>query len=356
MAQSIKKLPVALLSIGLAWRMARRNHDEHRDGGADAADQGGDGSGRGRGAETPGAIPRSGWRDIVLRVKERMSKDRLSIIAAGVAFYGLLAIFPTLIALVAIYGLVADPQQVETQVTSLSAMLPPEASKILLGQLHDLVQTDQKALGVGAIGGIFLALWSASAGVRTLMEALNVAYNEQEKRGTVRFYATALALTLAAIVGAIVLIAIIVALPLAAKFLGLGSQMETVIAYARWPVVAVAMMIGLAVMYRYGPSRRQPRWKWVSWGAVIATLLWIVGSALFSLYVSKFGNYNETYGSMGAVVILLMWFLISAYVVLIGAEINAEMERQTRKDTTTDGPRPIGQRRAYAADTVGHTP
>lgn len=344
------QFPAALAGVTVALLLARRRaqpvlHQPDEDAAA-----------RGRNAETPGAIPRQGWRDILMRVKDRLKRDRLSIIAAGVAFYGLLAIFPTLIALVAIYGMLADAQQVENQMTSLSAFLPPEASKILTDQLHDLVQTDDKALGVGAIGGVLLALWSASAGVRTLMEALNVAYNEDEKRGTVRFYATAFALTLAAIVGAIVLIGIIVALPVAANLIGLGSQLESVIAYARWPVVAGAMMIGLAVMYRYGPSRRKPRWKWVSWGAVIATLLWIAGSALFSLYVSKFGNYNETYGSMGAVVILLMWFLISAYVILIGAEVNAEMERQTRKDTTTEGPRPLGQRGAYAADTVGHTP
>lgn len=314
------------------------------------------GQGRGRSAQSPKDIPRRGWRDILWRVKDQIRKDRLSIIAAGVAFYGLLAVFPALIALVAIYGLVADPQQVETHVAALGSLLPPQAADILLGQLHDLVQTDSAALGAGAIGGLLLALWSASAGVRTLMEALNVAYDEEETRGFVRFYGTALLLTLAAIVGAVVAIGIVVAVPVVTKFLGLGSLLEGIVSYARWPVAALAVMLGLAVMYRFGPSRDGPRWAWVSWGAVIATLLWIAGSALFSLYVTRFGNYNETYGSMGAVVILLMWFLLSSYAVLIGAEVNAEMERQTRKDTTGGSPEPRGKRGAYAADTVGKSP
>ena len=290
---------------------------------------------RGRGAETPKDIPKRGWRDILMRVKRQMAEDRLSIVAAGVAFYALLAVFPALIALVALYGLAFDPKQVSEQVAALSGMLPPQAADILLGQLQDLTATRSGALGLGAIGGLVLALWSASAGVRTLMEALNVAYDEQESRGFVSYYGTAILLTLGAILGVIAAIAVVVAPPVVVRFLGLGSLLEGVIAFARWPILAIAMMAGLAVVYRYGPSREQPRWSWVSAGALIATLLWIAGSALFSLYVTSFGSYNETYGSMGAVIILLTWFLLSAYAILIGAEINSEMERQTRKDTTT---------------------
>jgi membrane protein len=188
------------------------------------------------------------------------------------------------------------------------------------------------------------------------MQALNVAYNEDEKRGFFRFYATALLLTLVALVGFACVIGVIVALPLAASFLGLGPIAGTLVSLARWPIVAVAVIAGLAILYRYGPSREQPRWSWVSHGAVFATALWLAGSVLFSLYVSHFGSYNKTYGSAGAVVILLTWFLLSAYVVLIGAEINAESERQTRRDTTTGAEKPLGQRGAYAADTVGRTP
>jgi membrane protein len=314
------------------------------------------GNDRGREARRPRDIPARGWWDVTKRVKGQMAEDRLSIIAAGVAFYGLMAIFPALIALVGLYGLMFDPQQVEQQASALSAMLPPQAADIILGQLHDLTQTSSGALGFGAIAGLLLALWSASTGVRTLMEALNVAYDEEEKRGFFRFYGTALLLTLAAIAGVILAIGMVVALPVVIGFLGLTSLLEDVVSLARWPILVLMMLAGLAIVYRYGPSRHAPRWSWVSRGAVIATLLWVIGSALFSLYVARFGNYNETYGSVGAIVILLMWFLLSAYAVLIGAEVNAEAERQTKKDTTTGEEQPMGKRRAYAADTLGESP
>lgn len=275
-------------------------------------------------------IPARGWRDILLRVKQRMARDNLSIIAAGVAFYALMAIFPALIALVGLYGLLFDPQQVAEQVAAMRGVLPPQGAEILLQELTSLTQMDRSSLGVGAIVATLFALWSASAGMRTTMQALDVAYDEQEKRGTIRFYATALALTMGAIAAAAVAIAVVVALPALIGFLGLGSFLENAISYARWPLLAAGMIVGLAVLYRYGPDRRGPQWRWVSWGAVFATVLWLFGSALFSLYVSHFGNYNKTYGSMAAVVILLTWFLLTAYVLLIGAEINAEIERLRR--------------------------
>jgi membrane protein len=286
-------------------------------------------------------------------VKEQIRRDHLSIIAAGVAFYGLLAIFPGLVALVATYGLFADPVQIERHVASLSTILPPEAAQVVMRQLRDLVSTDRTALGLGAIGGLLVALWSASSAVRTLMEALNVAYAEEERRGMIRFYGTALILTLGGVIAVILAIALVVGLPAFLKLIGLSWRVETVVSLARWPILALLAIVAFAVIYRYGPSRSQPRWHWVSWGATIAVALWIVGSALFSLYVARFGNYNETYGAAGAVVILLMWFLLSSYAILIGAEINAQMERQTRKDTTSGPERPMGARGAYAADTVG---
>jgi membrane protein len=291
--------------------------------------------------------------DIARRVKSQIKEDRLSIVAAAVAFYGLLAVFPGLVALVGIYGLVADPAQIEQQVASLGAVLPPQAAEILTSQLHDLASTDRTALGLGAIAGLVLALWSASGAVRTLMEALNIAYDEEEKRGFLRFYATAVLLTFGGIIAVIVAIGIVVALPMVLNLLGLNWLVDIAARLARWPILAALAVIGFAVVYRFGPSRAQARWRWVSWGAGIAVLIWLVGSALFSLYVTRFGNYNETYGAAGAVVILLMWFLLSSYAILIGAEINAEMERQTRRDTTAGGEEPMGARRAYAADTVG---
>ncbi len=308
---------------------------------------------RGREADRPREIPSRGWKDILKRVKGQIKEDKLSIIAAAVAFYGLLAVFPALVALVGIYGLVADPAQIEQQMASLSGILPPDAAKIIMTQLHDLASTDRTALGFGAIAGLLLALWSASGAVRTLMEALNVAYDEEEARGFFRFYGTAILLTLAAIIGIILAIGLVVALPAALNLIGLSSLVDIAVRVVRWPLLALVAVLGFAVMYRYGPSRASPRWRWLSWGAFAGVALWIVGSALFSLYVTRFGNYNETYGAAGAVVILLMWFLLSSYAILIGAEINAEMERQTRKDTTAGGDKPMGARKAYAADTVG---
>jgi membrane protein len=297
--------------------------------------------------------PARGWLDIARRVKDQIKRDRLSIIAAGVAFYGLLAIFPGLVALVATYGLVADPAQIERHVASLSAILPPQAAEVVMNQLRDLASTNRAALGLGAIGGLLVALWSASSAVRTLMEALNIAYDEEERRGIIRFYGTALLLTFGGVIAVILAIALVVGLPTFLNLMGLDWLIEIVVSFARWPILALLAIVAFAVIYRFGPSRSKPCWRWVSWGATAAVALWILGSALFSLYVTRFGNYNETYGAAGAVVILLMWFLLSSYAVLIGAEINAEMERQTRRDTTSGRERSMGARGAYAADTVG---
>lgn len=288
---------------------------------------------RGREANRPGGIPARGWLDIAKRVKNRIKQDRLSIVAAGVAFYGLLAVFPGLVAVVGLYGLLVEPAQVEQHVSALSGFLPSQAADLLRSQLHSLTGTDRAALGFGAIAGLVLALWSASSAVRTLMEALNVAYHEEESRGMVRFYGTALVLTFGGVIAVLMAIALVVGLPAVLKMLGLSGVLEMALSLVRWPVLALLAMVGFAVVYRYGPSRNKPRWRWVSWGAAIAVALWIVGSALFSIYVTRFGNYNETYGAAGAVVILLMWFLLSSYAILIGAEINGESERQTRKDT-----------------------
>jgi membrane protein len=306
----------------------------------------------GRSAERPRDIPKAGWKDILWRLKGKVGEDRLSIIAAGVAFYGLLSIFPALTALVALYGLAFNPDQVTQQVEALRGLLPAQAVQLLAGELRDLTQTDQAALGIGVAGGIVVALWSASSAVKTLMEALNVAYDEREKRGFFKLTALALALTLGLIVATIAAIALVVVLPAVIGFLGLG-MLAQVARWAVWPVVAALAWVGIAVMYRYGPSRDEPQWQWLSWGAGLALFLWLIGSALFSWYVTSFGNYNKTYGSMAAVVILLMWFLLSAYAVLIGAEVNAEIERQTRKDTTVGKRQPLGERGAHAADTVG---
>lgn len=313
-------------------------------------------NGRGRRAEQPHEIPARGWRDILLRVKGEVSKDHVGVLAAGAGFYSLLAIFPALAAAVSIYGLVLDPHDVEHQVSIVVGLIPEEAGAIITDQLASIVNQPRQSLSFGTIFALLFALWSASAAMQTLMTGLNIVYDEEERRGIFRFYATALGLTLGGILGTLIALSLIAALPAALNFIGLPKSVETVILLARWPLLAVFVMIGLAALYRYGPSREKPRWQWVSWGAVVATILWLAGSVLFSWYVSSFGSYNKTYGTLGAVVILLMWFYLTAYVVLLGGELNAEMEHQTAKDTTERRGAPLGARGAYMADTVGATP
>lgn len=315
-----------------------------------------DESGRGRSARRPSDIPSRGWRDIALRIKDQLDRDNVSVVAAGVAFYTLLAIVPALAAVVSIYGLVADPADVQAQLESVSHLLPQEAQGIISEQVQRIAASSGGALGLGAVAGLLLTLWSASKGMKTLITALNIVYDEQEQRGFIKLNLIALGLTLGAVVFLVVALGLIVALPAVLDSLGLGETLRSLVAWLRWPPLLLGVIVALALIYRYGPSRDPARWRWVNWGAVAATVLWLAGSVAFSIYVRNFGSYNETYGSLGAVVILLMWFYLTAYVVLLGAEINAEMEHQTARDTTRGPAQPRGQRGAYVADTVGEQP
>jgi membrane protein len=309
--------------------------------------------GRGRKARRPREISARGWWDIVVRIYYALGEDHVATVSAGVAFYLLLSLFPALAALVSVYGLIANPSDVEQQLSSLSGILPGEARTLVTAQLSDIASNAERALTLGAVGGILFALWSATRAVKSLMDALNLVYGEQEKRGLIKFNVLALSLTGGAILFGVISLALVVALPAMMGQFGLQESMQNFIALSRWPLLATAVMAGLAILYRFGPSRETARWQWASWGAVVATLLWLAGSFLFSLYVAHFSSYNETYGSMGAVVILLMWFFVSAFVVLLGAELNAEMEHQTMMDTTTGEPKHMGNRGAYVADTLG---
>jgi membrane protein len=309
--------------------------------------------GRGRRAEEPHQIPARGWWDILMRVRSEMSKDHLSILAAGVAFYSLLAVFPALAATVSIYGLVLDPHDVQEQISMVIGVIPEESRAIITDQLSAITSQPRQSLGFGVAFALLFALWSASAAVQTLMTGLNVVYDEQERRGFLVFYATALGLTLGGIVFGLLSLSLVAALPAIVKFVGLPQSIETTVLLARWPLLAIAVMFAMAVLYRFAPSREKPRWSWVSWGAIAATILWLLGSILFSFYVSNFASYNKTYGTLGAVVILLMWFYLSGYVVFMGGELNAEMEHQTAEDTTERRGAPLGQRDAQMADTVG---
>jgi len=312
--------------------------------------------GRGRRADRPQEIPKAGWRDILWRVKAEISNDHVSMVAASVAFYGLLAMFPLVAAIISIWGLLFDPAQITGQIEAVSGALPEGAAGIVTGQARSVASHTGAGVSLAAIFGILLALYGASKGMQALIEGLNIAYDENEKRGFIKLYLMIFALTIGLIVTAIVILGLVAVLPAVIQLLGLGNSVGTLISYARWPLLLVVALFGLAILYRYAPSRDAPKWRWVSPGAVVATVLWLIGSIGFSIYVSNFASYNETYGSIGAVVILLMWFWLSAFIILLGAELNSELEHQTARDSTEGEPRPMGERDAYVADTVGEKP
>jgi membrane protein len=289
-------------------------------------------------------------------VKDAVMEGSFSMMAAAVAFYAFLALVPTLIALTSIYGLLQNPAEVEAQIDALGGVLPVEVQQLLREQLTSIAARSGAALSVGAIIGFLVALWSAAVGTKGLMEALNTAYGEPERRGFIHRSILALLLTLGGIVLAVLAILSVVVAPAVFAIVGLDEGFGWVLAWLRWPVLGIAVILALAVLYRYGPSRERAKWRWVTWGSVLATALWLAGSALFSLYVSRFADYNETYGSLGAIVILLLWFWVGALAVMLGGTLNAEMEHQTARDTTTGRPQPMGKRGAYVADTLGRTP
>ncbi len=313
-------------------------------------------SGRGREAEHPKDIPARGWKDVFWRVWQGINDKNLFLVAGGVTYSVLLALFPALIALVSIYGLVFDRAQVEKQVAAISGILPAQASQLIGGEMHQIVTSSSGALGFGAIIGLLFALWTASRGTSGLMSALDIAYGQKDQRSFIRFNLVALAITLGLLIASVFVLALVAVLP-AAIGSGPGGNAITgwIALIVEWPVLALFMITVLAILYRYAPDRDPPQWRWASPGAVLATVLWIVGSILFSVYVANFGSYNATYGSLGAVMVLLTWLYLTAFVVLLGAEVNAETERQTRKDSTTGPPKPMGSRGATAADTLGES-
>jgi membrane protein len=311
------------------------------------------GSVRGRHAETPSEVPTRGWRDILLRVTDNISKKSLGLIAAGSAFYSFLAIPSAFTALIALYGLVFDPHTVEQQIGILQGVMPAQALDIIHEQLDTLTSQPRQALGISFGISLAVALWSANSATTSMMTALNIVYEEHEKRNLFWYYATALAMTAATVVFVIVSLALIAVLPVVIDWLPLGDFARTLTAILRWPLLMVLFAIALGVAYRFAPSRNKPKWRWVSWGAFVATLLWIVVSVLFSFYVSHFSSYEKTYGSLAGVVLLLMWLYLSGYAVIIGAELNAELEHQTAEDSTDGREKPMGHRGATMADTVG---
>jgi membrane protein len=318
-----------------------------RDAGASAGDA------RGRDADTPSDIPAAGWKDILLRVYRSISEDRILAISAGVTFYALLAIFPAIAAMISLYGLFADPAAINQHVEALAGFVPGGGLDIIREQIDRVVSQGRQALGLTLVIGLAISLWSANAGIKAMFDALNVVYHEEEKRGFFKLNAVSLAFTLGAIVFLLLAIAVMTVLPALLEGLGLSGASELLITIGRWPALLVAVSLAIALIYRYGPSRDEPQWRWISWGSAFAAVAWLLASMLFSWYAENFGSYNATYGSLGAAIGFMTWVWISVIVVLVGAKINAEMEHQTARDTTVGAPEPLGRRGAHMADTVG---
>jgi membrane protein len=309
---------------------------------------------QGRQAEAPQQIPPKGWLAIAKRTAKEVKADQVPLLSAGVAFYALLALFPAIIAGVSIYGLVADPTTVRDQIANLTKLLSPETAKLVGEQLVQVTSGAGGALGVATVVGILTALWSASSGMKALITGVNLAYDETETRKFVKLRGLALLLTLGAMLLVGVALATIIGYPPIADTL--PTALRWAVAILRFVILGGLLVVGLAVLYRYAPDRDQPKWSWVSWGSGIAALLWVLATIGFALYANFFGNYNKTYGALAGVIILMFWLFLSALVVLVGAELNTEMELQTAKDTTAGPTRPMGDRDAHAADHVAEAP
>jgi membrane protein len=317
---------------------------------------------RSRASFSAGSIPSGGgregrvargWKDILLRIWTNIGKDRVIVVAAGVTFYAVLALFPAIAAFVALYGLFADPTTITSHLDSIAGLAPQGAIEVMRDHITRVASQGGATLGLTFIVGLLASLWSANAGMKSLFDALNLVYNEPEKRTFVWLNVISLTFTILAIVFALVAIGTMIVVPIILNFLGLAGATEMVIKIARWPALFVVVSLVLAFLYRYGPSREKPRWRWITWGSAFAAIAWLVVSILFSWYAENFGSYNKTYGSLGAIIAFMFWIWLSIIVVLIGAELNAETEHQTVRDTTTGRPKPMGARGATMADTVG---
>lgn len=307
---------------------------------------------QGRAFASPGGLRAGNWSRVAKRIFRDLGEDHLSLVAAGCAFYAMLAFVPALTALLLIYGLVFDPSSVRDQVGALGGVVPDGVQALLRDQLMRLADTSRSRLGWSLVLTLLLALWPASAGMKALIQAMNIAFHEDEKRSILVFNAVGLGFTLLAIMAMAMALFVILGVPALLAIVGLGTIAEQTMQWARWPVLAALVVLGLGFLYRYAPSRQEPRLAWVTIGAVVATVIWTLASAGFSLYIASFANYNETYGSLGAIIVVLLWLYISAFVVILGAKLNSEVEHETSVDTTVGAPQPRGERGAFVADHV----
>jgi membrane protein len=306
----------------------------------------------GRQARRPYEIPWAGWKRVIRRTATEVITDRVSLVAAGCAFYATLALFPTISMIISIYGLAFDPTTIQPQLDALRGLLPPSAFTLISDRVHVLVSKPPGTLTFSLLVSIGIALWSSATGTKSILGALNLAYEEREKRGFFRFQLTALGMTLCGMIASATGIALLVLLPAVEAFLGISEGAQLLARLASFGMLVVFVLLALSMLYRFGPSRRAAGWHWVTPGATLATVLWLAASALFSYYVGHVATYDATYGPLGAVIGVMMWFYVTAFVVLVGAELNAELELQTVRDSTGEPEKTIGRRGAYVADHV----
>ena len=308
---------------------------------------------RGRSADVPNDIPKRGWQDIAWRVVRAARRDRVTMFAAGVAFYALLALFPTIAAVISVWGLLFDPVEAGRQLYTISRFMPPDAANLIDQQAQDVVESIESGNVLTALAGLLIAMFIASKAVSVLVIGLNAVYGEQEQRSLLYRGVVLVSLTFGLICMTLVSLGFIAIVPALVDRLMIEPPMDRVLQWLRWPALLVLMSLLIELLYRFAPYRRSPQWRWLSYGTLFATLMWLLGSGGLSLYVRYFSTFSELYGSLGAVVALMLWFWLSAFVVLFGAELNSEMERQTCHDTTVGEARPLGEREAFAADTIG---
>ncbi|MCQ8783317.1 YihY/virulence factor BrkB family protein [Mangrovibrevibacter kandeliae] len=309
--------------------------------------------GRGRQAQRPSDIPRQGWKDIFWRLWGEISDDRVMLVAAGVTYYILLAFVPGLTATISMYGLVADPHTIAEQVSMLQGIVPGGALDILNDQLNRLTQQNDSALSFAFVVSILIALWSANSGMKSLFEAMNVAYDQKETRSFVKLTLTSFVFTLGLIAMILAMVVLVVVLPPVLDFLGFGNSAQWLVQIASFAVLFLMLSLGIAALYRWGPNRQNAKWRWITPGTILSLLLTLVVSVLFSWYSANFGSYNATYGSLGALIGFMTWMWLSNTIVIVGGELNSELEHQTAEDTTTGAPQPMGSRGATMADSVG---
>ena len=306
----------------------------------------------GRDADEPFEVPPAGWAEILGRTALMFAKNRLMAEAAAVTFFSLLALFPALTVVVSLYGLFSDPAALDRVVDALNGIVPAGGLQMLHGQMHALVQNGPRGLTVGVAVGLAATLWSANQGSKALFEALNVIYREEEKRSYPYFVLVAFAFTLGAIVFVLAATIAVVLLPIVLRKLGFSDVRRDLYGWLRWPVILVVVALFLSSLYRFGPSREDPKWRWVTLGGALAAVSWVAVSYAFSWYVQHFGSFDRTYGSLGTVVGFMFWLWLSTLVALGGAQLNSEIEHQTARDTTTGDARPLGLRGATQADSV----